>query len=113
MGDWRVQIDGTGTPPVEQNLAVLPGTVNTLLVVNGPTSTRVMSVVDATGIAGTTASGLPTTGPVGGVQTGAGGTARAFTDPAAGNGAVWILGVGAASVTGAVLMTLRRRTATA
>lgn len=78
-GTWQVRIRGArSVQPVEQTLEVPAGTVQTLVVVNGPATPRIISAVDATGIAGTTAAGLPTTGPVGGVPTGGGGTARAF-----------------------------------
>lgn len=108
-GEWQVRVDARrAAQPVEQTLSVRPGTVNTLVVLNGPGSAQIVSVVDATGIAGTTAAGLPTTGPVGGVQTGGGGEARTFTS-AAGSGGTAATVVGAVAIATAAAVALGRR----
>ncbi len=108
-GEWRVRVDARKAPqPVEQAFAVRPGTVNTLVVLNGPGAAQIVGVVDATGIAGTTATGLPTTGPVGGVQTGGGGTARTFVPDRGSDGQAPAL-AGALAIVVAGAVALRRR----
>lgn len=113
-GTWQVRIDGRkAVRAVDQSLVVQPGTVNTLVVATGPATPLILGVVDATGIAGTTADGLPTTGPTGGVQTGGGGTARTFagtdTDPSM----LWVGGTASALTATAALLVRRHRVTTA
>jgi hypothetical protein len=73
-GSINVELSATTAPaPTVEKLDLAPGTVNTLVVLNGTgaQALRLVKVIDATGVAGAGAQALP----AGGVQTGGGGTA--------------------------------------
>jgi hypothetical protein len=101
-GDWKVQLSSTGgSSALTRKLDLQPGTVNTLVVLEGSggNATELTRVVDATGVdvSSNGPLGLTSATPLGGVATGGGGTAAGSgSDGGNGLGAPVMLGAGLA-----------------
>jgi hypothetical protein len=108
-GDWRVDLttSAAGSSAVERQLDLDPGTVNTLIVLEGSGGqpADLTRVVDATGVDASSSGplGLTDAMPLGGVGTGGGGTAggagsAGSTGSGNGLGAPVMLGAGLAAL---------------
>lgn len=98
-GSWKVDLSTSAGSSVERQLALDPGTVNTLIVLEGSggQAADLTRVVDATGVDASSEGplGLTDAVPLGGVATGGGGTA-AGADGSNGLGVPVVLGAGLA-----------------
>jgi hypothetical protein len=104
-GDWRVNLTtSASSSPLQRELDLAPGTVNTLIVLEGSggQAADLTRVVDATGVDASSDGplGLTDATPLGGVATGGGGMADGSASSSGGNGlgAPIMLGAGLALV---------------